>query len=698
MGLNTPPSCKPCPPVVHPCCFDGSSICSDNAVDNFPDPFSCVYEGLPDNDHIFGLKMVEVYCPASKGSDIYSLSSGPKYENRQLYNLDHNLFNTRSYFQSNQNTYNNKHREILSDNIRFYTNNVINYESSTPYNIKDLYQSLNKRRYFLEQLNLGVQQKINLIKERNSSGKNLYKKIITTVFESFMTKEYTSKVLDAINLINNSSMSAPSFEEQKSTPITQLRFPLHPKKLGAVGSAVGNRYAQRELQLLDLIPEDINLRLKVHTKDGCSARIKIQNDKSLKVYRVSPNPPIVVEKVSTQNEFLTVFPFYSDCRGAYMFTKNKCCTKGCRVHLCGERQNAYGLDELDKSIIFNNSESTAAKEAKIDLYVESSGAGISNNPEFNTPLNTQFKEWYFYVPDKCSNYYTTRTEGGDTTVKITDVNYIKVADSSSGIQSLNQYIKHSSGYGGISFVNIDDPFLFHIEATSTLSATFYDPNIDNWGDPTLGIYPRRVLSHLLVVPCNKVEVDPLRGRSTLVSMDWYKVKRKLEIIPSPIIGIKDITYLKMEKAFVTDQDLQTGMAVFGRQGTDLTPIRMVPSFSVGYFKNLAYDNGIQPDVKEHIFRKIKNILASIGTTYNLSVFSNKIKRADLWKLIDLNEYARLTLELKSHPDSIFFGGLMGFASEDVLSDDANTTHLKTEYLINNQPHLIKVMDTIPRVE
>ena len=665
-------------PNNHPCCSGTADYCSQNYVDNPPSNFTCAFESIEEPYNPFLPREVEAYSPTISLRHRGLPSPGPTYSTSAQYDLDHNMFDTRfTHSDGGGMVWDNTSSYIFRQYISKSLQAVINHSITSSYNAKDLFIVLSQPILFRQAMSDQLTLQLRRIDEDNVSSGDLAKRIERALLLMFIRGTYSGDMVSTLSKIE-SSRSGYATPVGNSHVIAALsvandhRVSLYPK-------ASNYDKAQRERQLVNIIPSDINLKLKVYTKDGCTARVKVWDNGVIPVYRDQTQL-----SVNTDNEFLKILPYYSDRRGNYMGFGG-CHFHGCSVAMCSDREYAYGLNSESRSLILKTMGDTI-KGPRIDLMVENdhSIGGFGLSPEMTYSLAEPLKEWYFLASDWCGESSLSATLLDNDNVKKTIVKYSLSATPDS-MGNINSTIK-KGGYGNIMYINVDDPFWGTFNSTSSLSATIYDINLDGAQAKEKGIYPRRIPKHLLLVPCNTTDTDPLQGRSEIEFLAGNTiVRRTLSLMPNPITSVLSDTYIKTTR--------ESGGF---NQGTDLHPILKQFSIPTGYFTNKAFTGGVQPTKKEHIIRKAYRILSLIGANYNLNVYpmNGDITKADLWKLMNYREFIDFMIEVGPNyplPNTLDM--------VDVLNSATFTSHLLYQSSLGNTAlvEAFRVMDSIPRV-
>lgn len=678
-------TCPECPPNEHPCCQDTKAHCSQNKVENLPQNFTCLYEDLIKTKNQDAIRAVDAYSPDMSEYNYGVLYPGPGYVSSTLFNPDHNMFDVRFILpNTNTNTYQGVNSDILKSVINSHLAKVVNYTNTSEYNSKDFTILLHSTTIFSSALTEPIKGYLNRIKNGNLSSSDLSKKIEKALMVALVTGKYTTNMLTTIqNIPTSNSMSlggvAPSYGLALSMANAR-RKSLYPK-------STQSTYSQRERQMMQLIPSDINLKLKVYTADGCTARVRIHDDNTLPVYRDGS-----ILSVNSHNEFLRVYPYFSDCRGDYMSTPTGCCFGGCYVALCSNREYAYALNAEDRAVVFKALGSDV-KEPRMELTVEDTSVSFGMLAEFNYSLTAPLEEWYLLTPDLCGVGILGSTSSTDNKVKKTTIEYVKAVDAGtnpSNYNTIDPYVKRG-GFGNIIYIDVDDPFWGAFNETSSVSVNIYDPNFDGRATED-GIYPRRIPQHLMLVPCNTTDMNPLGAKSKIVDMTYTSITRQLTVIPNPIMDVLDDTYITTEKYIIPGYV----------QGNDMFPIIKKSGISPGYFTAKAYVGGVQPVKLEHIVRKYFRLLYLISATYTMATLSYKLPKADLWKIMNFREFADFTFEFTSGVFNKVVDGTLipPLSLVDVATSSVYTTAIDPTLSIipgNQAVEELRIMSTIPRI-
>lgn len=682
----TCPPCTPCEQVEH--------NCSQNYVENLPQNFTCIFDDALKSKNQDAIRAVEVYCVDIGPLDIGTLSAGPSYVNKINYNQYHNMFDTRYlFYDTGARAQNLLFSSILSKSINVHVRNLIYHPVSGPYNAREIFTVLFSTNVIRSSLNSLITSYLSTINKGNISSSKLREKFELSIRNLLLTNKLTDKTSEVIGRIATyNKYNYPTDRMYGSSLALELA---DKKRISLYPRSTNDTYSQREKQLLRLIPSDINLHVKVHKHNGTIARVKIQDDDTIEVIRLF-EPPIMystykILSVNTRNEFLRVFTYYSDCRGKYMKTMPNCCFDGCYVALCSDRNYSYALNAEDRTQVFRAFNGFVS-EPKMEIEVECSAINYGALQEFNYDLTTPLKEWYLLIPDLCGIKTLQSSSIDNGNLRKTNLKYIKTVDAGTNpanYNTIDPYIKRG-GFGDIVYINNNDPFWGHFSSVSSVSVNLYDIGLSGVRPVSSGIYPRRVPYHIMLVPCNSIDMDPLRGESMLTNLEYTKSKRVLTAIPNPQSNILDDTYIASVKHTIPGYV----------QGTDMFPIIKKTGIYPGYFTSKAFDGGVIPaTIEEHIIRKVFRLFFNIAANYNISDLNYKIAKADLWKVLTQREFIEFMLKFRaSLYESVFVGGLFNTGVFDVSANATVTSVIDPLRLIQGGTPVTKIMDTIPLVQ
>jgi len=341
--------------------------------------------------------------------------------------------------------------------------------------------------------------------------------------------------------------------------------------------------------------------------------VKVNDDDTVSVYRISPNDGKVARAHYINAEVLRVFG--TDGVGRY---QSGCeCVSGCHIKICSDRDKAYVFDPQDRAVLlgllggvsgvrFNWSPDEPYIELTTSSYLNNT-PGNWNEIEFDPPpltttdgdlvyqtdyrdynADNEWKDFYLLTPNLSgTDLLSSIIPSGNNTsdvgglsgdhlnpyVRKTELTYkVRATDyTDSNKNVFDFWTKFISGPGNTFFVDHNDPIVKYLNRASVncqeVSASMVDVNIDN----ILGeeeVYPRRVPYHIVIVPTDsRGKWNPFVSTSRITKMidptdsvnfdhkyDNGYIQRTLRMIPAPRKDVLDSNYLDL----VTTKDYPIG--------------------------------------------------------------------------------------------------------------------------------------------
>ena len=359
-------------------------------------------------------------------------------------------------------------------------------------------------------------------------------------------------------------------------------------------------------QYWHFIPSDINLRLRVYRDTSQSPSpssitgIKVNDDSTIPVHRADSTNVARVHYTEAEN--LRIWT--ADDERRYQ-SGCGCCASGCNVFLCSDRDYAYVLDAEDRAValgmlgnVYGYPSSGVDSEPYMELTVSSPSIDEVEFQDRSNPLNTDVTDGGADLPiPSYEDFYllTPKLSGTDTLTAVVDEAnpYLKTTDlqyqveevryNAATKQDINEIVRFKSGPGNVLFIDSRDPILYHIAQGTEVSATMTDINF-NYHINTNDIYPRRIPAHILIVPTDKNDYNPLNAKSTITRWDDpisndSVFSRTIRFVPGPTAHtLETRSYIELEDyAEAQLQVPETGLLAYpnGVQGTDPENKKMV---------------------------------------------------------------------------------------------------------------------------
>jgi hypothetical protein len=478
----------------------------------------------------------------------------------------------------------------------------------------DALNPYNELPFYLMKNGAGVRQSISektknildLINHKTTTSYFFKQKYMTAITKSiligYFDKYFGNRKIDFIENFSRASYQTRAVPNLVKDPLTASTINLANAKTYIAENRIrmntmmaGERLSHKILrQYWKFIPSDINLRATVYRSlaggaiynasgvpiagsslpaNAWSWAIKVNDDDTLTTHRQDGSEARVhwIEaehlRVWTADQGTSSWvPRYQEGCG--------CCTSGCFVSLCSDRDRSYVFDTPDRTVLLGLLGSVSGGtlgdydpnpyiELTISAPFETSSdtGNVSGELEFRSgiapygtgsPLSTASALHDFYlltpklesVPKKSPpwpNFSTDILSGvvnpSNSYVKTTSLEYQLIATkylepSLTNInQDVNRAVRYKAGPGLVCFMPNDDPFLYYLNylwdwnngnhkqrGWFSVSATIPDLNIDN----ILGEgerYPRRIPCHILIVPTDQTSKNPLCGKSTIIDMN-----------------------------------------------------------------------------------------------------------------------------------------------------------------------------------
>jgi len=549
--------------------------------------------------------------------------------------------------------------------------------NKVPYN-EQIFYLLKNSSFIYDSISNGVETFLESIKYKNvtsySKFRNKYMAAITKSIligqfnkyfpegkmekiKSFSEQAYLGKAVTIINTVS-SLPSQLGFGTTSSINLGNSKTYISETRRRFNSGQSGQRLTNNVLkQYWKFVPSDINLRARVYRDNGAATSalvtslggsfyniaglavkademiqsIKVNDDDTISTHR----PDGTTARVHYINaEHLRVFNnsgahVYLDETPRYQSGCN-CCTSGCFVSLCSDRDRSYVFDTMDRTQLLGVLGAVSGAPAggfDTDPYIKltvsapyTSGLefkyadGALGQAQGKPPLTN----WYLLTPNLSGIDTLSSTVDPDNPyVKTTTLPY-KIESNGAFLNTIggvvaaggqtrmvDRAVRFISGPGNVCFVENDDPFLYYLQgvwaATNTggvtqrvghvinLSATIPDLNIDGIMDSDER-YPRRIPYHILVVPTDQPEKNPFVGKSRItkmVSPSGYNpfrgddgIVRELKFVPAPTEDVLNSNYLDL----VTNDEAispPTGFSgieidkfPYGPQGTAMQPYKM----------------------------------------------------------------------------------------------------------------------------
>ena len=449
-------------------------------------------------------------------------------------------------------------------------------------------------------------------------------------------------------------------------------------------------------QYWKFIPSDINLRVRLHrtpevvrwifnhgpvvtaTYTGASsiASVRVNDDDTVSVHRISPNAGKVARTHYINAEHLRVFNnsggyVYLDGTPRYQ-TGCACCTSGCFITLCSDRDRSYVFDTMDRSALLGLAGAVSGFDTSgfdSDPYIKLSiSAPFSSEVEFWSPYGPQAnKDFYLLSPQLSANDILSATVApNNSLVKTTLLEYKVVTTGKEGQHPqktlnsqklIDRAIRFKSGPGNVLYISNDDPIFSYLNYLDsyegralTASAEIPDLNLSGILDGTER-YPRRIPAHILIIPTDQPIQNPLYGKSLITKMEDSSegdgIIRTIKMVPAPTEDVFERTYIDLvenKNATLQNGYLPYGYGEsdklpFGPQGTALTPLKMQFTASNIYESFNNWQAGVEGSRRIDPVRKVFDFLTSATTyydtradvTYVYGVYPSP--RSDGWNLV-----------------------------------------------------------------
>ena len=532
-------------------------------------------------------------------------------------------------------------RRSISDNI-INTLNLLNRKTVTSYNFSAKYIKAMRKSivfgYFDTYFQNGKLDSIRRFSE--SSYRNKAVPSLVTVSSSL--RESGTQTTSSINL------------ENAKTYINENRIRFNTTQ-------AGQRLTNKVLrQYWKFVPSDINLRVRVYVDQAGSSiyndeghviagsgtpsehtirSIKINDDDTVSVHRAAPNTG-KARAHYINAEHLRVF----NNSGAHVYldevpryqTGCGCCTSGCFMSLCSNRNSAYVFDTMDRSVLLGLLGAVSGfvpsgtdAEPSIKLSVS---APFTSELEFDAGIQTEgsaLKDFYLLTPD---------LSGTDTLSGIADVSspYVqkttlryKIAAttySAATQKAIDRAVRYKAGPGNVLYLSNEDPIFYYLNYIDkndlSLSAEVVDLNIDGLINGS-ELYPRRIPAHILVVPSDQPVKNPFYGKSLITKMEDASesdgVVRTIKMLPAPTQNELASNYLRIieeEEDPLTYTKGESDKLPFGPQGTSTKPLRMLFTASDIYGSFNNWRAGEEVDRRIDPVRKVFDFLSNVSSNYD----------------------------------------------------------------------------------
>ena len=522
---------------------------------------------------------------------------------------------------------------------------LINHKTVTSYNFASKYiKSIAKSilfGYFGTYFQTG---KLDSIKQFSE---NIYrnKAVPALVTTSSLLSESGSNTASSINL------------ENAKTYINENRIRFHS---GQAGQRLNNKILR---QYWKFIPSDINLRVRVYRNrkgeslfnasgipiagsslpfDAGAWGIKVNDDDTITTHRTDGTKA----RVNYINaEHLRVF----NNSGAHVYldevpryqTGCGCCTSGCFVSLCSDRDRSYLFDTMDRSVLLGVLGSVSGfvtSSFDPDPYIKMSvSAPFTSELEFKEGIDTEgsaLKDFYMLTPYLSgTDVLSGVVDPSNPHVKTTSLEY-KIIATSYGLntqRAIDRAVRFKAGPGNVFYISNEDPIFYYLNYIDkndlTVSAEIPDLNIDGILGNTER-YPRRIPCHILIVPTDQPIQNPLFGKSLITKMEDSSesngIIRSLKMLPAPTQEVLNSTYLdlvtydeaSLEYGYLPYGYTESDKFPFGPQGTTSHPRQMqfTASNTIESFRNWK----VNVEVSRRIdpVRKVFDFLTDVSSYYD----------------------------------------------------------------------------------
>lgn len=418
----------------------------------------------------------------------------------------------------------------------------------------------------------------------------------------------------------------------------------------------GQRLANNVLkQYWKFVPSDINLRTRVYRNNGSDtsallesvsgvsytiAGASVKANEMIQSIKVNDDDTISTHKLDGTTarvhyinaEHLRVFNnsgahVYLDETPRYQSGCN-CCTSGCFVSLCSDRNRSYVFDTMDRTQLLGVLGAMSGAPAggfDTDPYIKLTvSAPYTSGVEFKAQDESSYadrqagnmprlRNWYLLTPDLSGiDTLSSVVDPDNPYVKTTTLKYKIQANSflyniggvdtiTTQTRMVDRAVRFISGPGNVCFVGNDDPFLYYLQGvwaetdsvgntnrleqySTQISATIPDLNIDGILESEER-YPRRIPYHILIVPTDQPEKNPFVGKSRLTKMAAPSegddgMVRELKFVPAPTKDVLNSNYLDLvtnDEAFshpTAYQGIEIDKFPYGPQGTAMQPYKM----------------------------------------------------------------------------------------------------------------------------
>ena len=612
--------------------------------------------------------------------------------------------------------------------------------SLDPYNEQFFYLMKSNSAFVRDSLSPQTTQFLDLINNKTVTSYEFKQKYITAIFKSILVgyfdkyfpngkrnsiltlsqELYHNKAVPPLNVVSGEASSV-NLENAKSY--------INENRINFKTTGAGQRYSNKILkQYWKFVPSDINLRARVYRSgQGASlfnasgipiagsslpanARawsVKVNDDDTITTYHQDGTK---ARAHYIDAEHLRVF----NNSGAHVYLDEvpryqegcACCTSGCFISLCSDRDRSYVFDTMDRTVLLGLLGSVSGFSVSSfdpNPYIQFSvSAPFTSELEFKEGITTEgssIKDFYLLTPFLSGTDTLSATVDPSTTyVKTTALEY-KIIATEYGLgtqKAIDRAVRYKAGPGNVCYISNEDPLLYYLNYIDkndlTVSAEIPDLNIRGIleGDER---YPRRIPYHILVVPTDRPIKNPLFGKSEITKMVANLtaapredgIMRSIKFLPAPTQQELGKSYLKLTE--YKDANLQNGylpylykepdVLPFGPQGTSTNPMKMEftasdvqQTFNVWEIAGAEYSRRVDP------IRKVFDFLTDVSNYYDTRtdityeggvypikisvdrvypiIYPNSLPMFDVWRNLNLFEFHEFISSFKNE----FFNELM----------------------------------------
>ena len=541
-----------------------------------------------------------------------------------------------------------------------------------PFNATTLGAYLYNTNFIRNSLNSNTVKALNLLSTYNTTSLHLSTYFINGLLNAVANGTVSDYSLTFFNDISNSGKQffpngIPTLTEVFDQRVTAYELIESKKKSLNTKSYQGT--AQQMIQMLYIVPTDIDLTVTIIAEDARTACVRVKFDGTVGVVKQDGT----IENVATENEFLNIPRKRS---GSFIDRK---------ITLKSNRDSAYQLPVPQLSMVDGllggaiptgqTSNSDRIRDYSVDFSVTGINNSLENNVEVSSLRETLPEAMLFSLMKET----ITDLPSSNLEFRKTQATYKMEWQSGDDTSTFNSVVQRHSGPRDSYYIPGGDPIASYIMQTDSvdtteryITLTFNDLNVDI---PNT-ILPRRILTDFVVYFTDVVQYTPFNGQSTLNTYETGEpLKRSVRLVPNPLIDVQRDSYARIRPS-------SNGRGVDGRR--DLGAMEFVKGFEDGRKIIRLSKSRSNLLTQRSILGKSILTLSSIVENYDLDdgLKGNRLPSNDFFSFFTLEELVNFIKVPQAVRQSLFTGAYNGISLKvyPLKTSDIEKTYLTSSRL------------------